>query len=227
MDWRSKDRWDELAGMTEAQFEAEASGSLAAWKKDIEIKLMQDIALIDAQKTKVKATSLEGLLKVKLAMLERIQLMRGDATSRSEKVVVVFRREERVDRVEVGGTPCFGAPADQAQGAVISRVDGAAEGKFRGSIEDLRVKDAELDVPFRPREDRRAEVQARLLRPDPSEDDTRAIEIVEPGPASREENEVRVLPAGNGSREERRMARRMSLGLDKENDQGEQVRRTQ
>jgi hypothetical protein len=239
MDWREKDRWNELAGMSEAQFEAEASGSLAAWKKDIEIKLMQDIALIDAQKTKVKATSLEGLLKVKLAMLERIQLMRGDATRREERVVVVFRKEVRVERKETGETPCSGAPGNMDLNELPKGVTGGGNQKLAGLLELIRGESEEpdVDLPFRPRVDRRAEVQARLLKPDPSEDDTRAIEIVEPGPTSRDGNgagvekvatgaEVRVLPAGSGTREDRRTARRMALGLDMVNDKGEQVRRT-
>lgn len=221
MEWRDKDRWEELAGMTEAEFEAESAQGLAAWRKGVETELLRDIALIDGQKGKVKATSLEGLLKVKLALLERIQLLRGDATSRQEHVVVSFRREERVDRRE---TPENRAPEDEARKCSLRGVENAAERKLSGLIENLREKDAELVAPVKERKRREEEVKSRLMAPDPTDGTEEVEKVFAINPST--EN-VKVLPRGTGTREQRRIARRLQVGIDILSPSGEQVQRRQ
>jgi len=220
MEWRDKDRWEELAGMTEAEFEAESAQGLAAWRKGVETELLRDIALIDGQKGKVKATSLEGLLKVKLALLERIQLLRGDATSRQEHVVVSFRREERVERRETSENR---APEDVAGKGSLRGVEDVAKGKLSGLIENLRGKDAEQASPVQERKRREAEVRSRLMAPDPTEEEDAGKVIAITPRAER----VAVLPSGTGTRESRRMSRRVQLGIDVVSPSGEQVLRRQ
>jgi hypothetical protein len=171
---------------------------MAEFKRAQVEALEADIGLVDARKGQVPARSLEGLLKVKLAILDKILLLKGEATSRSEQLVVSFRSEKRE-------TSHFGASAEVAKGRVI---EGEAEdetGGKRGLIEKRREKDAvgasgnpgavaparvggagqralpgsEAGVmapaapptPIKAEEDERArEVRRRITAPDPSEE---------------------------------------------------------
>ena len=99
--WKLKGKWDDLNAELETTLQGKALKGLADYKAEMIAELQNDIALIDnLKRTKgVKAKSLEGILKVKLDIIDRILLMRGDATARTEQVVV--RWDDRTEGARV------------------------------------------------------------------------------------------------------------------------------
>jgi hypothetical protein len=157
-EWKDKDSWVDLARQVDSEVEAGASSSLATFKAKQVEELLKDIDLIDSKKHDVPPKSLEGLMKAKMEIVDRLLLLRGEATSRNEQVTVVFggvqhtvRTEERgpvpMRPGEIGRAPQSEASVDientqESEGGRPAREGGKGDSieNHRGNVES-EVKD--------------------------------------------------------------------------------------
>jgi len=90
LNWRSKDGWLDLESETASLVGAKLAPGVADWKIRKIQSLEEDLNLIDKIKHQVKPKSLEGLLKAKTVILEALALLRGEATQRTEMMLMAW-----------------------------------------------------------------------------------------------------------------------------------------
>lgn len=94
MNWRKWDNWVEIAANMTGEILAKGASHLAQ-KKAMEIaELEDDINLIDLNKHTAKRSTLSELLKAKIKLREMVMTLRGEATKRTEHLIVMWKPAE-------------------------------------------------------------------------------------------------------------------------------------
>ena len=93
MTWKAKDHWDDNALLADHQLLGREAGRLAVERQGRLAGIRSNIAEVDRQIASgaVKPKSLEGLIRAKTDLIKIEQLLLGQATSRQERAVIVWR----------------------------------------------------------------------------------------------------------------------------------------